>query len=135
VIGGSPTAARVAEDAGPREGPIAPLVTGGAAVLGGEPFVGIGQLSTGLSRLARGAGADITAPSVNAALARNLYSADPATQRRFLQQILALPPPAGQLLAPAAGGLAQQLVPPAAGFVSRYGPLVSMLRPREEPSR
>ena len=136
ALGGSPTQARLAEAAAPAGGEGAPgqLLSGLGAMAGGEIAFGATQAARGIGGLIRSAGADITAPSVNAAIARNLYSADPLTQQRFLAQVLALPPAAGQLMAPAVGGLAQAMVPPTAGFISRYGPLVSAFGPGQRES-
>jgi hypothetical protein len=108
VIGGSPTAARVAEDAGGVGGVVAPLAASISGFAAGEPVLGGTQLATALGRLARLP--EINAPSVNAAIARRLYSTDPAIQQETLARLLALPSPAGMRIAAPAGGLAGHLV-------------------------
>ena len=111
ILGGSQTAPRLAEDTGGgAPGAFGPLAAGTAAIYAGEPFAGVTQLATGLSRLARPA--EINDPAVNAEIARRLYSADPTAQRETLARMLALPGPMAPKLALPAGGLAGQLVGP-----------------------
>jgi hypothetical protein len=112
LIGGSATAARVAEDAGGGVGgPVAQVVTGIGALSSGGPagiVLGGSQLATGLGRLAHLP--EINAPLVNAAVARRLYSTDPAVQQETLTRLLAMPSPSGMRLAAPAGSLAAHLM-------------------------
>jgi hypothetical protein len=132
VMGGSQTAGRLAEDAeGGGGGALRPLMVGGAAAAAGEPFAGATQLGLGLSRLARPA--EINAPAVNAAIARRLYSADPAAQAGTLSQIMAMPGPVAPRLAVPIGGLAGQLAGPgAASALNWAGSAVPFLGPRRQ---
>jgi hypothetical protein len=108
TIGGSPTAARMAEDQPSAPGAVGPLVTGIGGLMAGEPIMGGTQLATGLSRLARLP--EINNPAVNAAIARRLYPGAPSAgfvpPSQTLRDVLALPPPAGQQFAAPAGALA-----------------------------
>jgi len=137
AIGGSHTAGRLAQDQ-PAPGPSGwgPLLTGGAAVLHGE-LSGFAPMVAGAQQIGQ-AGQRVT-PEVAGQLSRNLWSADRDTQRQFLADILALPPPTGQLLAAPVGGSARQWLPTAASWAGTAAPLVSWLRgpgagPQEEPT-
>jgi len=124
LVGGSPTAARVAEDGTATAGGAVPHLVAGVAALPHEPLFGATQLATGFGRLA--SLPEIGGREVNAEIARRLLSADPAAQRLTLQQALTVPSPLGVRLAYPLGGLAGAMVPTtvpmAQSYVSRAMP-------------
>ncbi|HEY1301434.1 MAG TPA: hypothetical protein VGF07_13120 [Stellaceae bacterium] len=119
MIGGSPTAPRMAEDAGAgAAGGALPHLVAGAAAFPHEPLFAATQLASGFSRLANLP--EVGGKEVNAEIARRLLSTDPAMQRLTLQEALTVPSPLGIRLAYPLGGLAGAMVPTAVPAVQSY---------------